>query len=52
MLTDGAAAKGIASRSGAGKVKHLSIKELWLQEKVRANEFLVRKEGTATNWDQ
>ena len=50
MLTDSTAAKGIAQRSGTGKVKHLSIRELWLQEKVRARELAVRKESTTTNW--
>ncbi len=50
MLTDSTAAKGIAGRSGSGKVKHLSIKELWLQDKVKSGELTIRKEPTATNW--
>ena len=31
---DSSANDGILKRSGAGKVKHLSIRQLWLQEKV------------------
>ena len=33
-LTDSSAAKGIASRKGVGKVKHLSLKELWVQDAI------------------
>ena len=40
----------IAQRSGTGKVKHLDIRELWLQEKVRAKELAARKESTTTKW--
>ena len=43
---DSTAAKGIASRSGVGKLKRLDIKELWLQEKVRAAQLRIRKVGT------
>ena len=31
---DSSANDGILKRSGAGKVKHLSVRQLWLQEKV------------------
>ena len=47
---DSTAAKGIASRSGVGKLKRLDIKELWLQEKVRAAQLRIRKVGTEVNW--
>ena len=30
---DSSAAKGIASRRGLGKLKHVDIKELWIQQK-------------------
>ena len=32
ICTDAAAAKGIASRRGLGKVRHIELCELWLQE--------------------
>ena len=34
ILGDSSAAKGILSRKGSGKVKHLEVRQLWLQEKV------------------
>ena len=34
VLTDSSAAKGIASRRGLGKVRHIEVNQLWVQEKV------------------
>ena len=46
VKTDSSAAKGIASRSGLGKVRHIEIAQLWVQEKVRNGEItLVKVEG-------
>ena len=50
LLTDSTAARGIASRTGAGKLKHLDIKDLWIQDMVRAKRLAIRKEPTETNW--
>ena len=50
LKTDSTAAKGIASRKGAGKVKHLSLKELWVQDYLQRGEFVVEKEPTVSNW--
>ena len=33
LLTDSSAARGIIQRAGCGKVKHLDVKSLWLQER-------------------
>ena len=33
VLTDSSAARGIVQRAGCGKVKHLDVKTLWLQER-------------------
>ena len=33
LLTDSSAARGIVQRAGCGKVKHLDVKSLWLQER-------------------
>ena len=41
--TDSSAAKGIASRRGLGKVKHLETRTLWLQDHVARGSVLVRK---------
>ena len=43
MLTDASAAQGLSSRSGAGKVKHLTVRQLWVQEKVAMGELCIKK---------
>jgi len=47
--TDSTAGKGIAQRKGAGKLKHLVFRELWLQDYVQQGKVQIRKEATATN---
>ena len=49
LETDSTAAKGIAGRKGLGKTKHLAVCFLWLQERVRLGDILVRKVPTAEN---
>ena len=41
--TDASAAKGIASRRGLGKVRHIELCQLWLQEEVAQGRITVRK---------
>jgi hypothetical protein len=36
---DSSAAKGIASRTGLGKVRHISVHLLWVQERLRNKDF-------------
>ena len=43
LHTDASAAIGVCRRFGSGKQKHLSIKQLWAQEKVDRGEFDIRK---------
>ena len=43
LRTDAAAAKGIASRRGLGKVRHIEVNQLWLQDKVNNGEIQVMK---------
>ena len=50
LKTDSTAAKGIASRKGVGKVKHLRLKGLWVQDYIQRNKFTIEKESTVTNW--
>ena len=40
---DSSAGKGIASRRGLGKLKHIDIKELWIQEKVSNGHLKITK---------
>jgi len=43
VKTDSTAAKGIASRMGLGKVRHVEVAQLLAQEKVRNGEITVDK---------
>jgi len=43
LRTDAAAAKGICTRRGLGKVRHIEVNQLWLQEKVNSGEIQVMK---------
>ena len=40
---------GIASRQGCGRLKHLEVKWLWVQEKVSEKALRLRKHPTETN---
>jgi hypothetical protein len=43
VLVDSSAAKGIASRRGVGKVRHLHVSTLWLQEAVQNRRLRLEK---------
>ena len=43
IYTDSSAAKGTASRIGIGKVKHLDVGWLWIQESVRKGQIQLKK---------
>ena len=43
------AARSIAQRVGCGKVKHLSLKQMWLQQAVREKELEIGKADTLLN---
>ena len=43
VVTDSSAAKGVVLRSGAGKLKHLSVKQLWVQEFITEEKVKVSK---------
>jgi hypothetical protein len=47
--TDASAAKGIASRRGLGKVRHIEVTQLWIQDKVLRGEIELKKVGTNDN---
>jgi len=49
VKTDASAAKGIASRRGLGKIKHIELSQLWVQEKMVRREIDIRKVGTHEN---
>jgi len=41
--TDASAAIGIVRRAGLGKLRHLNVRYLWLQDKVKEEDFELRK---------
>ena len=41
--TDSSAAKGFASRRGVGKMRHMQVRWLWLQEEVKKGNVRVFK---------
>ena len=43
VWVDSSAAKSIASRVGLGKVRHMEVKFLWLQEVVKAKRVQIKK---------
>ena len=43
MKSDSSAARGVLLRSGSGKLKHLSCKQLWLQEHTASGRVCVDK---------
>ena len=50
LSTDSSAARGIVQRQGAGRVKHLDIKTLWLQERENIGDFAIIKIPRIGNW--
>ena len=47
--TDAEAAKGIASRMGLGKTRHIEVHYLWVQERVRNGDLELRKVSGTEN---
>ena len=43
IMTDASAAKGIASRRGLGKTRHIQVHYLWVQERVGNGDFKLCK---------
>ena len=49
IKSDATAAIAIASGRGLGKVRHIEVRQLWLQERVRQGDIKVVKVGTSEN---
>ena len=49
IKTDASAAKGIANRRGLGKVRHIDVNQLWLQDQVANHTISIVKVGTKDN---
>merc|ERR1711972_103495 len=49
LFTDASGAKGIATRRGLGKLRHVDVHVLWLQHQVSAGTFPVNKVDGKSN---
>ena len=43
VYSDSSAARGIASRTGLGKIRHLDVRLMWVQELVKNGKIMLRK---------
>ena len=43
LATDSSAAKGFVSRRGGGRMRHMEVRWLWLQEEVRKGRVVMQK---------
>ena len=41
--TDASAAKGMANRKGLGKVRHIEVNQLWIQDRVARGDIQIHK---------
>ena len=46
---DASSAKAMAERQGVGKVRHVEVRYLWIQDKVEDGTFLIKKIPGKTN---
>ena len=49
LESDASAAVGITGRLGLGRVRHLAVSDLWIQQKVRNQELSIAKIAGAHN---
>ena len=49
IYSDSAAARGMARRTGLGKVRHIHVQELWIQEALRLKRFELKAIAGANN---
>ena len=47
--TDSSAAAGITQMLDAGRVRHLEVKDLWIQEEVRSHELKISRVKSEDN---
>ena len=49
VLTDATAAIGICRRRGLGKIRHLAVSDLWIQDRVKSKDFVLEKTPGQSN---
>ena len=50
VKTDASAAREVVQRQGSGRIEHLSVKQLWVQERESNKELDLQKIPRAPNW--
>ena len=50
LATDASASRGIIKRVGAGKIKHLTVRQLWVQEREQCGDLKLTKVARDLNW--
>ena len=50
MFGDSTSSFGIVNRLGSGKVKHIGVKQLWLQQVIREQSISLHHAPTMQNW--
>ena len=50
IKTDASAAKGVVTRCGAGRIKHLEVRQLWVQERERVGDLSMKKIPRGDNY--
>lgn len=50
LKIDASAARGVIMRQGVGEIRHLHVKQLWLQETAAAGELVIGKIPRSANW--
>ena len=43
VKTDASAAKGMANRKGLGKVRHIAVNQLWVQDRIARGDLTIEK---------
>ena len=46
VRTDSTAALGMVHREGLGRTRHVKVQYLWIQERIKGNEFKIDKVDT------
>ena len=49
IRSDASAAIGIVMRRGLGKIRHIDVTQLWLQDKVRSGDIKILKVKSSEN---
>eukprot|EP00972_Heterocapsa_arctica_P046577 6874774-Heterocapsa_arctica.AAC.1 len=49
VYSDSSAARAVVARRGVGRIKHLAVRDIWLQDQLRDGQIEVKHVGTQDN---